>query len=132
MLETPYRILVADDDEQMRFLWRGALLKPAGAYDVVTAVDGCQALKEIARTPFDLVVTDLKMPGMDGIELTETLRELGNRVTIIWISGMAPLDLDEQARQLSVRTCLHKPLRVAQIRQAVAKALDNPRQYTPS
>ncbi|MEJ2207829.1 MAG: response regulator [Anaerolineae bacterium] len=123
MIKPPYHILVADDDEQMRFLWRGALLKPAGVYEVVTAVDGCQALKELDRSPFDLLVTDLRMPGMDGLELTRILRHSGNQVAIIWISGLAPHDMDEQAECLGVHCCLRKPLRVAQIREAVANAV---------
>lgn len=125
MTKPPYRILVADDDEQMRFLWRGALLKPIGAYDVVTATDGCQALKELTRASFDLLVTDLKMPGMGGLELTMALRQAGHQVAIIWISGLAPHDMDEQAERLGVYCCLRKPLRVAQIREAVAEALDS-------
>lgn len=123
MTEKPYRILVADDDAQMRFLWRGALLKPVGAYHVVAAADGCEALEEMARANFDLVVTDLVMPGMDGLELTRTLRQLGYRVPVLWISGMAPLDVEEQAAHLEVHCCLRKPLRVAEIRRAVADAL---------
>ncbi|MFN2226020.1 MAG: response regulator [Anaerolineae bacterium] len=140
MIGPSYRILVADDDEQMRFLWRGALLKPAGVYDVVTTADGCQALQELARATFDLVVTDLRMPGIDGLELTQILRQAGNQVSIIWISGLAPQDMDEQAERLGVYCCLRKPLRVAQIREAVADAVaeataaagDAPRLHTQS
>jgi CheY-like chemotaxis protein len=123
MIKPSYRVLVADDDEQMRFLWRGALLKPAGTYDVVTVVDGCQALEELARSSFDLLVTDLRMPGLDGLELTRILRQEGNQVSIIWISGLAPHDMDEQAECLGVYCCLRKPLRVARIREAVADAV---------
>ncbi|MBN1485402.1 MAG: response regulator [Chloroflexia bacterium] len=123
MTERPSRILVADDEEQIRFLWHSALLKPPGAYHVVTAGDGCEALEQMTRASFDLLVTDIRMPGMDGLELTETLRQLGYQVAIIWISALSMPNMDAEAQQLGVHCCLRKPLRVAQIRQAVADAL---------
>ncbi len=67
------KILVVDDSRATREVVSG-LLKGAG-YDVVTAEDGLQALRLLSRESFDLVVTDINMPGMDGYELTKTIRE---------------------------------------------------------
>ncbi len=67
------KILVIDDSRATREVVSG-LLKGAG-YDVVTAEDGLQALRILSRESFDLVVTDINMPGMDGYELTKTIRE---------------------------------------------------------
>lgn len=128
MRTTRHRILVADDEEGIRFLWRNALLKPAGAYEVVTACDGCEALEEISRAPFDLVVTDIWMPEIGGIELTETIRQLGYRVPIIWFTARGMPDMKEDAERLGVVCCLYKPLRVREIRQAVAAALADPQE----
>ena len=125
MTKAPYRILVADDEEQIQFLWRSALLKPASAYEVVTVCDGCKALDQVMRAPFDLIVTDIMMPGMGGVELTEALRQLGYQGAVIWISALAVPEMAKQARRLNVYCCLAKPLRVAHIRQAVAEAIEN-------
>lgn len=128
MTSTRHRVLVADDEEGIRFLWRNALLKPAGAYEVVTACDGCEALEEIARAPFDLVVTDISMPAMGGIELTEAIRQLGYRVPVIWITAYGVSHLEEKSKQLGIFCCLDKPLRLDEMRQAVADALAVPRE----
>ncbi len=67
------RILVVDDSRATREVISG-LLKGAG-YDVDTAEDGMQALRMLGKEDYDLVVTDINMPGMDGYELTKTIRE---------------------------------------------------------
>ena len=132
MADTPHRVLVADDDGGIRFIWRNALLKPAGAYEVVTVCDGCQALDEITRAPFDLVVTDIRMPRMSGVELTEALRELGYRITVIWITARGVPRMAEEAERLGVYCCFYKPLCVDRMRQIVADALaDSPKEARP-
>ncbi len=67
------KILVVDDSRATREVVSG-LLKGAG-FDVTTAEDGLQALRLLSKESFDLVVTDINMPGMDGYELTKTIRE---------------------------------------------------------
>ncbi|MCL7452709.1 MAG: response regulator [Anaerolineae bacterium] len=123
MVRAPHRVLVADDDEDILFLWRNALLMPVGAYEVVTVCDGCDALEEIARMPFDLVVTDIRMPRMDGLELTKAIRQLGYKIPVLWITARIVVDMAEDAKRLGVYCCLYKPLRVAEMRRVVADAL---------
>lgn len=123
MAHMQHRILVADDEENIRFLWRTALLKPEGAYDVVAACDGREALEEVARSPFDLVITDIRMPRMDGLALTEAIRQLGYTMPIIWFTAQPIPGLDQEAGPLGVHCCLYKPLRVRTMRQTVADAL---------
>ena len=65
-----HRILVVDDDERVLSVPRRALLAFQNGYEIVTASDGCEALDWVEEVPFDLVITDLKMPGVDGIALT--------------------------------------------------------------
>jgi CheY-like chemotaxis protein len=117
------RILIVDDEEGIRFLWRNALRKPAGAYEVVLVCDGREALEEISRVPFDLVITDLWMPRMNGIELTEAIQQLGYKVPIIWFTARGMQATQEHAERLGVHCCLYKPLAVAEMRQVVADAL---------
>ena len=128
MESTRHRILVADDEEGIRFLWRGALLKPPGAYEVVAVCDGCEALEEISRSPFDLVITDIWMPQMGGVELTEAIRQLGYQIPVIWFTARGVPNIKKEARRLGVYCCLHKPLRIDEMRRAVADALAAPHQ----
>ncbi len=68
----PKRVLVVDDDATARALERNALT--SAGYDVVTAVDGASAWEILAKQPIDMVVSDVAMPSMDGIALTEEIR----------------------------------------------------------
>jgi CheY-like chemotaxis protein len=78
------RILVVDDDESIRAMLVRILSPP---YDVVPVASGAEALDEIRRQRPDLVVLDLRMPGMDGWEVVERLEREGPNVWILLLSG---------------------------------------------
>ena len=78
------RILVVDDDESIRAMLVRILSPP---YDVVPVASGAEALDEIRRQRPDLVVLDLRMPGMDGWEVVERLEREGQNVWILLLSG---------------------------------------------
>lgn len=67
------RILVVDDEENIRLLYREELGEEG--YEVETAASGEEALRRLEAEPFDLVTVDIKMPGMDGLELLARIRE---------------------------------------------------------
>lgn len=67
------RILVVDDEENIRLLYREELAEEG--YEVDTAASGEEALRLLAERPYDLVTVDIKMPGMDGLELLSRIRE---------------------------------------------------------
>lgn len=125
-------ILIVDDDERILVVWQGALHKYSDWWNVRTASNGCEALELAHRMDFDLVVTDLRMPIMDGCGLTEALRALRPQARIVWISGFPDEELESKAARLGVEQCLKKPLTVAQIRQAVADALGISHLLSPS
>jgi CheY-like chemotaxis protein len=118
-------ILVVDDDEQILIVWRGALARYAEQWHVETVQSGQEALEKIKATRFDLVVTDLKMPGMSGCDLTVAIRQLIGDVPVIWITGYPQFEALAKADELGVSRFLSKPLSVAQIRQLVAWALED-------
>lgn len=78
-------ILVVDDDKHTRLLIK-AVLETEG-YEVSTAVDGEDALRVMDKNNIDLIVLDIMMPGMDGYELTKTLRENDNNLPILMVSA---------------------------------------------
>ena len=125
-METGKKILVVDDDEQILFVWRGALEGHAERWHVETALSGQEALEKVKLTSFDLIVTDLLMPGMDGCDLTVAVRDLAGNVPVIWITAYPQPEAVAKAEALAVRRFLNKPLSIAQIRQVVAHALANP------
>ena len=116
-------ILVVDDDEQILFVWRGALEGHAEHWHVETAQSGHEALEKIGTTAFDLIVTALRMPGMNGCDLTVAVRHLLGDVPVIWITAYPQPGALARAEALAVRRFLNKPMGVAQIRQVVAQVL---------
>lgn len=121
--EEPKTILVVDDDDQILIVWRGALEGHAEHWHVETAQSGPEALEKIRTTDFDLIITDLRLPGMDGCDLTAAIRCLIGDVPVIWITAHPQPGALARAKALAVRRFLNKPIGVAQIRQAVAQVL---------
>jgi DNA-binding NtrC family response regulator len=82
-----------------------------------------EALDKAKQIPFDLVLTDLRMPGMGGIALTEAIRALDSNAIVIWMTAYGCHKVSTDAARLSVYCCLDKP-KVDQIRQIVREAFE--------
>ncbi len=82
------RVLVVDDDDNTRALM-GILLESAG-YTVVQVCNGLDALKEINKRHFDVVVTDWVMPLLNGVELIHRIQEVSPQMPVILVSGNCP------------------------------------------
>lgn len=122
----PSRILVADDTEDIRdFLAAG--LESAG-FDVSTARDGAEVLTRLASPPPALVLLDLQMPVIDGLEVLRRLREAEAwaevPVVILTASGLS--DDMVEARRLGARGYLNKPIRLPKLVETVRRVLDEP------
>ncbi len=117
------RVLIADDEESMRLLVARAIAMDG--HEIVTAEDGAEALEILNRDngAFDLLLTDIKMPVMDGIALALAAARDFPRVTILLMTGFA--DQRERASGLNaiVHDVITKPFAVGDIRTAVADAL---------
>ena len=117
------RVLIADDEESMRELVARAIAMDG--HETATAQDGAEALEILVRDSgaFDLLLTDIKMPVMDGIALALAAARDFPRLTILLMTGFA--DQRERASGLDaiVHDVITKPFAVADIRTAVAEAL---------
>jgi two-component system cell cycle response regulator CpdR len=117
------RVLIADDEDSMRRLVARAIA--LDGHDVVTAEDGAEALDilERERGGFDLLLTDIQMPVMDGIALALTVARDFPDLTILLMTGFA--DQRERAHGLNaiVHDVVTKPFSVSDIRTAVTAAL---------
>jgi CheY-like chemotaxis protein len=117
------RILIADDDPAVLLILRATLERMENGYGIVVAKDGAEALQEVLAQPFDLVITDVRMPGLDGIELVEAIRASKLGVAVIWITAYGCQNLRAECERLNVYCCLDKPLRIEEIRRAALEAL---------
>jgi len=114
--------LVVDDEPLIRRLIRRALV-PA-RIDVAEARDGLQALAAVARERVDLVITDVRMPGLSGLGLLEKLRVMHASLPVILISGSDEVASPKMATELGAFDFLRKPLDVRQLRQSALRALE--------
>ena len=116
------RILIADDDEFIRRLIELSLGK---AYDVETAADGAEALEAVFATPPDLVLLDMSMPGMSGLDVAERLGSdpATSDIPCILITARVHPDDTGRAKSAGVVQVLTKPFSPAALREAVAAVL---------
>jgi len=124
--EPPPRILIVDDEAVARTTL-AEVLRLEG-YDVQVAASGEEALRLVERQPFDLMVVDLKMPGMDGIQLTEAVQNRAPDTVIILLTAFATLETAIEAIRRGAHDYLLKPCPIPQILESVRKGLDKSRQ----
>lgn len=116
------RILVVDDEQSMRdFL--SIMLKKEG-YDVVTAENGGGALIAIQAEIFDLVITDVRMAGVDGIDVLKTVKEVSPETVVIMITAFATAETAVEAMKLGAYDYITKPFKVDEIKLVIQKALE--------
>ena len=111
------------DDEPIALSNLTHVLKREG-YAVTACKDGKTGLDELKRTDFDLVLTDLKMPGIDGMQVLREVRAYQADVPVIMITGHASLDSAIEAMKAGAYHYLAKPFRLAEAREVVRGALE--------
>ncbi|MHB8520017.1 MAG: sigma-54-dependent transcriptional regulator [Limisphaerales bacterium] len=118
-------ILLVDDEERLRTA-AGKVLKGAG-YRVVSAASGEEALDLLNQHAVALVISDLRLPGLDGIALLKQIRELWPAVEVVMITGHGSVEQAVQAMKLGAYDFITKPLDSAALLKATAKALEKQR-----
>ncbi len=119
------RILIVDDDRNSRESL-GRALKRDG-YEILSAENGKVALEMAREHEVDLVLTDLKMPGLDGLDFLEGLRVVRPNVPAILISAYASVDTAVKAVRQGVSDVLEKPIRLRDVRRAIKRVLETHR-----
>jgi excisionase family DNA binding protein len=115
------RVLVVDDEASIRDLLSKTLA--LAEYDVDVAPDGRSALERMRMYPYDLLIADLKMPGMDGLTVIREAKRYKGDLPVIIITGFSTESSAIEAVNLGVAGYLTKPFRVPQVLAAAAKAL---------
>ena len=115
------RVLVVDDEASIRDLLAKTLA--LAEYDVDAAPDGRAAIARLRAQTYDLLITDLKMPGMDGLTLIREARRLAPTLPVVIITAYSTEASAIEAINLGVHGYLTKPFRIAKILGTAAKAL---------
>ncbi len=121
MVGTGFKVLLVDDEEDLLKLWK-VRLESAG-YEVITALSGEEALSKFSLFLPHVVLTDLRMPGIDGLGLFEAIREINKVVPVIIITAHGSIPEAVEATKHGVFSFLTKPLDGKELLEEVAKAL---------
>jgi len=124
-MKTLERILIVDDEEQMRELLTKVLEN--NGYQVTAAGDGTQALALLEKEPVDLVVTDVRMPGLGGMEALKAIKELNPDIVVIIMTAFGSIDQAVQAVKEGAYDYINKPFKIDEMLLTIRKALDERR-----
>ena len=115
------RILIVDDDKDLRFNL-SCILKEKG-YEVIAAVDGKQALNALAQSSPDLVLLDVRLPGMDGVELLEEMKKIEKNLPIIMLTAYSDVKSAVKAMKSGAFDYITKPFDEEELILILGKAL---------
>jgi DNA-binding NtrC family response regulator len=118
---TTTKALIVDDELYLREALAEILQEDFS--HVETAVDGPSAIAKLESFDADLIITDLKMPGFDGIELVRRIRATGNMVPVIFVTAHADKDIAISALRLGVSDVLEKPFDYKTVKKCVYRVL---------
>jgi CheY-like chemotaxis protein len=124
-MSTKLQVLVIDDDAVVGRSFDRVLSEKG--YEVCTALSGEEALDTIENTEFDVVFTDIKMPGMDGLEVAERIKAKCPWTPVVVITGYGTEENEARASVLGVSGFVHKPLTPEIIESVTLKALNEPK-----
>jgi len=113
------RILIVDDEKNIRLTIQLSLQSMDLTVD--QAISGEEALERLVMYPYDLVLLDLKLPGMSGLDVMEKLAELGINARVVVISAHGTIDLAVKALKAQALDFIEKPFSPEEIRKIVAK-----------
>lgn len=122
MEEHKSKILVIEDEKNMREILK--ILLEGEGYEVSTATDGVEGLGWIKREIFDLIITDIKMPGLDGFQVLKKAQELSPETLVIMITAFGTTESAIESMKLGAYDYLHKPFKIDEIRLVVKNALE--------
>ena len=115
-------ILVADDEKSIRLTIKQAL--STQGYEVNVAVDGSTALEQLKESPADLLLLDIQMPGMDGIEVLQKAMAQQPSLRVIMVSAHGSIDNAVDAMKLGAVDYLQKPFTPSELRETVDRVLN--------
>jgi CheY-like chemotaxis protein len=126
------KILLVDDNQHMRLLL-SEILRAIGVKEVYEAADGAEALQKLRNQPIDIVMTDLAMQPLDGIDLVRLLRNSQDSpnplVPVIMVTGHSTMRRVNEARDVGVNEFLSKPVTAKGVIERISRVVDHPRPF---
>jgi two-component system response regulator (stage 0 sporulation protein F) len=123
MTNSDIKILVVDDEEHTRLGYAEVLRLED--YDVDVAENGAVGLEMAKKNRYDVIITDLRMPEMDGTVFIENLRKFDQDVKVVVITAFGSFKSYKKATSLGVVEYINKPVRAKDLKEAILKVLNN-------
>ena len=117
MLTDNKRILIIEDDEEMRSLLRDFFEEDEFETDSVS--NGSEAFRKLAKQPFDLIITDVRMPGLTGLDILPGIKKLQPQATIIVITAFGSDEVRRRAFERGASAYLEKPIYFNKLRSLI-------------
>ncbi|HNX60774.1 MAG TPA: response regulator [Spirochaetota bacterium] len=121
-----YRIIIVDDDPNLISGLRRSLFEKSSDWDIYYTETAQDAIKQLSAGTYDLIITDYKMPGMNGLELLSHVKEKFPAVKRILLTGQSESEVFETSQDI-VHVYLSKPLPTAELINAIETLIDSPK-----
>ncbi len=119
----PKQVLIVDDEETLTWSLAKSLAHDRETYEVTTVNDGETALSVIDQQPFDVVVLDIRLPGMNGLDVLMNIKEHKPSTKVIIMTAYGSIDIREKAKARGSLYYIEKPFEIEQMRNLILKAL---------
>jgi CheY-like chemotaxis protein len=119
----PKQVLIVDDEETLTWSLAKSLARDREIYEVTTVNDGETALTVIDQQPFDVVVLDIRLPGMNGLDVLMKIKEEKPSTKVIIMTAYGSIDIREKAKARGSLYYIEKPFEIEQLRNLILKAL---------
>jgi len=116
------RILVVDDEHLIRWSLEQSLKKQG--YDVITAASGEEAIRQVQEDAPALMLLDIQLPGMDGLQVLEKVKELDDEIIVVMVTALGVLETAVKAMRLGAHDYINKPFNLDELSIIVKKALE--------
>ena len=123
-MESSKKLMIVDDEETLTYSLYQSFILAKQNYEVVTASSGEEASEKLKKTEFDLVITDISMPGMSGLELLAWIRENYPDTAVVIMTAYGSEDKKEEAISLGAINYIEKPFEIKEIKQLVMEILN--------
>ena len=111
------RILIVEDDEEMRSLLKDFI--EAEGFETDSASNGSEAFRKLAKESFDLIITDVRMPGLTGLDILPGVRKLQPEASIIVITAFGSEEVCRRAFERGATAYLEKPIHLSKLRTVI-------------
>jgi DNA-binding response OmpR family regulator len=118
------RILIVEDDEEMGSLLRDFVEEEG--FEADTVMNGYEAFRKLVKEPFDLIITDIRMPGLTGLDILPRIRKLQPGIPIVVITAFGSQEVHQKALERGAMAYLEKPIHFHRLRELIYQMVSSP------